>query len=224
MGPEKITCEKCGRQFDPRGYAGHGPMCKGPDGGKTGPRCPDCGKRCKNERGLNCHYVKTGHGGAIGSGQLTRDNARPGRSKVPRRPLPTVHSPLPIAPPPAGPGAVACTVCGRWFKSAHSLGCHWGKSACGKAKAPAVDRGQLTMDNGGGRVPHSQLSTVNCPLPDGIAAAGHMFIRLSDLLGLLPGIADCPHPDGHLFINTANGKAAIVAADGSIRAAEVIAR
>jgi hypothetical protein len=51
-----------------------------------------------------------------------------------------------------------------------------------------------------------------------------MFIRLSDLLGLLPGIADCPHPDGHLFINTTNGKAAIVAADGSIRAAEVIAR
>lgn len=80
------------------------------------------------------------------------------------------------------------------------------------------------MDNGGGRVPHSQLSTVNCPLPDGIAAAGHAFMRLAELLGLADQVADCPHPDGHLFLNTANGKAAIVEADGSIRAAEVIAR
>ena len=233
MGPEKITCEKCGRQFDPRGYAGHGPTCKGPDGGKTGPRCPECGKRAKNERGLICHYAQTGHGGAIGSGQLTRDNARPGRSKVPRRPLPTVHSPLPIAPPPAGPGSVECTVCGRWFKSAHSLGCHWGKSACGRKreKSGTGNREHGTRRNGndGGAVPGSRFrvpgSAVPTPAgPDGIAAAGHAFMRLAELLGLADQVADCPHPDGHLFLNTANGKAAIVAADGSIRAAEVIAR
>ena len=233
MGPEKITCKMCGRQFDPRGYAGHGPTCKGPDGGKTGPRCPDCGKRCKNERGLNNHYAQTGHGGAIGSGQLTRDNARPGRSKVPRRPLPTVHSPLPIAPPPAGPGSVECTVCGRWFKSAHSLGCHWGKSACGgkREKSGTGNREHGTRRNGndGGVVPGSRFrvpgSAVPTPAgPDGIAAAGHAFMRLAELLGLADQVADCPHPDGHLFLNTANGKAAIVEADGSIRAAEVIAR
>jgi hypothetical protein len=113
-GPEKIQCQKCGRDFDPRGYAGHGPTCKGPDGGKTGPRCPDCGKRCKNEMGLLHHYARTGHGGkarARASGQLTRDNDKRDR-----------RAEAAALPPGAElPGAIRCWTCGHPFKDRKSV-------------------------------------------------------------------------------------------------------
>lgn len=57
-----------------------------------------------------------------------------------------------------------------------------------------------------------------------LAKLGHAFIRLAELLGLAEILADYPHPDGLVLVNTRNGNQALITAAGEIEAVELTRR
>jgi len=176
MSMDKITCPKCGKLCDPRGFGNHKARCKGP---AVGPACPICGKVCKNAAGVIAHRARTA-ACRVFSGEPPRQ-----KRKYTSRATP---------PPELPPGAAR----------------------------PFVNQtaGVTVRMN----LPVSAISP-SAPYPSpAMATLGYGFIRLAELLGLAEILADYPHPDGLVFVNTQTGGQALVTAAGEIEAVELIRR
>jgi len=156
--------------------------------------CPRCGRTFKTAHALACH---------LGHSQCG-DSDREATAKQPR------------------PRKRPCGICGVEFDarvhSRHEAKCRRERglpAAAGAAPGPTFPVPRL------GALRADSAASPAEP-PDGIAAVGHAATRLIQLIGLGEHLADFPHPAGHVFVNTTNGKAAVVTPDGEIRPAEVV--
>jgi len=143
------------------------------------------------------------------------------------------------------PTTFPCPICGKGHKNQHALHCHQGHTGHGqgeivamtpkkrkytrRAKAGAGDI--LVIGNSRSAILHTKGQTRNQDPPaaaaypaPAIEMLGHAFIRLAELVGLAEILANYPHPDGLVFVNTTTGKQALLTAAGEIEAVELTRR